>query len=237
MNTENDELQKGSLRYKMECDRLRERLTEFDQLQVRYNELERRISEALGKAAQSDQLNNKYVEKIKELQDIIGQRDTNIRLLETRNAQMCAADDSVANDIHQYQTTLLAYKQENDRLNTKIIELENRVIELEEDLRTRIEAAKEAAASTAVQIDGLLNDTQKLEAVKISLEGQLRDRETDCDRLTKQLGECEQLRVRCNELERRISEMAELVAERDQRIEQLNIERTDNSDDFSNQTE
>ncbi|MES1923459.1 hypothetical protein MHBO_005033, partial [Bonamia ostreae] len=79
-------------------------------------------------------------------------------------------------------------------------------------LNTRIQAAKEAAATTAMQIGELLDDTKNLGTVKDSLERQLRDRESECKRLGDKLTEFEALR---DELKEKMADMEESAAARE----------------------
>lgn len=234
LNTENENLQKESLSYASECKQLKEKLTNFEQLQPQCDELERKISKMLDEAVQSEQLKNKYVETIQELKDDIEQRDASIRHLQTCTNEMRAAGDSVNTDIEQCKVKLSTYEQQINILNGRNAELESQVTALNKELNTRIQAAKEAAATTAMQIGELLDDTKNLGTVKDSLERQLRDRESECKRLGDKLTEFEALR---DELKEKMADMEESAAARERYIEQLDIKRTEDSDKFSNQTE
>ncbi|MES1923123.1 hypothetical protein MHBO_004665, partial [Bonamia ostreae] len=138
-----------------------------------------------------------------------------------RDAQSDQLNTELRNIIGQREEKLMSYDQHIASLKTRNTELENQVIASTEELNTRIQAGAQANNTISIQLGDVMNDNQRLESAKNALEERLRYCETESNRLGGIFGECEQLRAQCGTLEQKISNMTEVVKEKEERIDQL----------------
>lgn len=141
--------------------------------------------------------------------------------LNEQNAKFKEEFDKYRSTLQQLTSKLTKSEQCINELKKKNTELENEVSTITTEMNERIEAGRVANESVSQQLTDLLDDKRNLESTNGLLEKRLQECGTEMKQLKENVGDCEEIRSRCVELQQTVSDMTEVVSQKEINIREL----------------